>query len=305
MPWDRFEASAPEWRSELIAGRDAIARSDANGHFRLALPPGPATLRVYGPTPDFIETSTRLLGNSNITLYSHAHAKVPIEVPATGFMYPITITLTPGLSIHARLLSPAPDSTAGLVLALGRVLPVRGYAAIPLTIRTGTFTVPGARANTLTRLYILDPVACVGATIDATSAEPLTVALAPCDGLRLRLLGPDHEPLPQVRVNLYLLMERDPTVELNYPQECLENEHFDPQPVEWFDAINYPTRPKTNADGIVGRPALIPGARYSLTIGSAAHRIALGPFTIVSGKTQILPDFIVTDPHTFRPGASR
>lgn len=295
--WGRLEGREPEWRSELIAGRDAIARADAYGRFRLALPPGPATLRVYGPTPDFIATSTKLPGNSNTTLY--AHAIVPIDVPTTGPLPPMTIALTPGLPIHGRVTSPAADSTAGFALASGRVSPVRGYAAIPLAIRQGAFTIPGAQADTITRIYLLDPVARVGGVGDATPADNPTVTLSPCGGLRLRVLGPDHEPLPNFAVNLSLLVERD------RPRGCPENGQADPQPVEWFDAINYPTRPKTNADGVVELPALIPGARYSLAIGSGAHRRALGAFTIASGKTQILPDIVVTDSRPRSKGASR
>jgi RNA polymerase sigma factor (sigma-70 family) len=295
--WGHLEGREPEWRSELIAGRDAIVRADAKGHFRLALPPGPATLRVYGPTPDFIATSTKLPGNSNTTLY--AHAIVPLDVPATGTMPPVTITLTPGLCIRGRVVSPAADSTAGFVLASGRVSPVRGYATIPLAIRKGAFTIPGAQPDTITRIYALDPVARVGAVSDATPADNPTVTLSPCGGLRLRVLGPDREPLPNISVNLSLLVERD------RPRGCPEIGQADPQPVEWFDAINYPTRPKTNADGVAELSALIPGARYSLAIGSGAHRISLGTFTIASGKTQILPDIVLTDPPTRGKGASR
>ena len=50
----------------------------------------------------------------------------------------------------------------GLLLASGRVSPVRGYSALPLAVRNGTYAVPGCRAGHTTRAYLLDPVARVG-----------------------------------------------------------------------------------------------------------------------------------------------
>ncbi|MCS6865207.1 MAG: sigma-70 family RNA polymerase sigma factor [Gemmataceae bacterium] len=295
--WGPTEATKPEWRSDLLTGRDAIARTDPAGNFRLALPPGPATLRVYGPNPNFIATSTKLPGNSNTTLY--AHAVVPLEVPATGTIPPLSIALTHGRSIHGRVLHPTGDATEGWALASGRVSPVRGYAMIPLPIRNGAFTIPGCKPDTSTRIYILDPVACWGGIVDATPSETPTVALKPCGGLQLRVRGPDHQPLPNVSVHLALLVQRD------RPQSGPEIEQADPQPVEWFDAVNYPTRPKTNHDGLVELKALIPGARYSLSLGTGAQKMALGTFTIEPGRTHILPDVVVGEPRTFVPGDSR
>ncbi|MCI0702293.1 MAG: hypothetical protein L0241_14515, partial [Planctomycetia bacterium] len=61
-------------------------------------------------------------------------------------------------------------------------------------------------------------------------------------------------------------------------------------------AVNYLTRPKTNAAGEVELPTLIPSARYVISVGSGASKIQVGRFAIEPGKTLTIPDVILPGP---------
>ena len=69
----------------------------------------------------------------------------------------------------------------------------------------------------------------------------------------------------------------------------------DSQPVEWFDAINYPAAPKTDADGRLELPGLIPGARYSIAIGSGPNKVVLDPLTLQAGQSVTIPDVVLAN----------
>src|SRR5262249_23266766 len=62
-----------------------------------------------------------------------------------------------------------------------------------------------------------------------------------------------------------------------------------------FDPVNYPTRPKTDAAGAAALPALIPGARYVVTVGTGQGKVEAGRFRVEPGRTANLPDVIIPD----------
>ena len=287
--WGRETATLPEWKDDVLVGRDAITRTGADGTFQLAVLPGACSIRVYAPTPDFAPVSTKLPGTANTTLF--AHHIVRLDVPERGAIADVQVALRGAATVSGTVEHPATDSGAAFLLASGRVSPVRGYSAIPLPVRDGAFTVPGCRAEHTTRAYLLDPVARVGAVIDVTPNVPQPGAkLLACGTLRLRVVGTDGKPKVGQDVGLSLLVDRDRANGITTGEPVA-----DAQPVEWFDAINYPTRPKTNAEGVAELPALIPGARYAIAIavGSGANKIAVGKFTIEAGKTATIPDVVL------------
>jgi RNA polymerase sigma factor (sigma-70 family) len=293
--WGRETAELPEWKDTVLLGRDAITRTGADGTFKLAVLPGACSVRVYGPTPDFEAVSAKLPGTANTTLFAHHIAR--IEVPERGEVPPIRVALRAAQPVSGAIELPASATGPGsaFLLASGRVSPVRGYAAIPLPVRDGAFTVPGCRVGFTTRAYLLDPVARVGRVIDVTTESAVPKAnLLPCGALRLRVVDSAGQPKAGHEVNVALLVERDrPNNSNGAPSEPVA----DAQPVEWFDATNYPTRPKTDAAGRVELLALVPGARYVISVGSGAGKVAVGKFTIEPGQTVTVPDVVLPGPH--------
>jgi hypothetical protein len=172
-----------------------------------------------------------------------------------------------------------------------------------IPVRDGAFAVPGCRPDHSTRAYLFDPVERVGAVIDVAPKNPAPVAkLEPCGRIRVRAIGADGSPRSDVDVSIALLLDRDCPV-----SDAAANRSTDPQPVEWFDAVNYRTRPKTDTAGVAELPALIPGARYAISVGSGTGKVALGTVLITSGKTITLPDAVLPPAADSRlePGGSR
>ncbi|AMV26191.1 ECF RNA polymerase sigma factor SigE [Gemmata sp. SH-PL17] len=288
--WGHEASTLPEWKDDVLVGRDAITRTGPDGAFALPVLPGACSVRVYGPTPDFETVSAKLPGTTHTTIFAHHIAR--IEMPEPGAVQPVKATLRSARSINGTVLHPVADSGTTILLASGRVSPVRGYAALPVSVRGGAFSVPGCREGYTTRAYLLDPVARTGAVADVSPGTSASnVPLRACGTIRLRVLDSKGKPKAGQDVGLSLLVERDRTTDSNARERAA-----DAQPVEWFDATNYPTRPKTNADGVAELSALIPGSRYAVTVGSGANRVALGKFAIEPGKTITIPDVVLPGP---------
>lgn len=288
--WGRENATQPEWRDAVLVGCDAITRTARDGTFRLAVLPGTSSLRVYGPTLNFPPVLTKLPGAANTTLFAHAITR--IEVPEHGELPRVNATLCHSESVIGRI--DGHDTQSGtFFLCSGRVSPVRGYASLPLAVKTDQFTVPGCREGQITRVYILDAGGRIGGVADVTpSLATPVVRLAECGLLRFRVVGSDGHVRAAQDVSVALLVDRDRCI----TEPILAEPVADPQPVEWFDPVDYPTRPKTNAEGVVELPVLIPGARCAVSVGSGANKVVVGRFLIEAGKTITLPDVILPVP---------
>ena len=270
--WGRDDATRAEWRDDFLVGRDALTRAGPDGRFRVAVLPGPCSIRAYGPTLDYVAHHAAMAGTANTVLF--AHETLRLDVRPDRDPDPITLRLRAGVTVAGRAEQP-PDATRTFVLCSGRVSPVRPYASLALAAPHGRFAVPGCRRGHVVRAYLLDPVARVGAG----------VSLAACGKIRIRALCPDGRPAAGEEVNLSLLVDRE--------RGATDEPVADPQPVGWFDTVNYRERPRTDASGRVELPALIPGAQYALTVGSGAAKRPLGRFVIEPGATLDLPDMVL------------
>jgi hypothetical protein len=177
-----------------------------------------------------------------------------------------------------------PDAQEGTIaLCSGRVSPVRGYAAIPLAVREGKLTVPGCAHGAMSTVYALDPQRRLGAVATVRPGEPTpAVRLMKCGSARVRVLGPDGCPCEGAIVSLQLLADRD--------RVGAASVTCDAQPVDWFDPVNYPRRPATDVNGFVRLPALIPGARYCVSVTAHGVRETGDAFVARSGEESDLPD---------------
>jgi len=291
--WGQETSILPEWKADVISGRDAVTRTEADGSFRLPVSPGACSVRVYGPSLDYPSVSTRLAATANTTLFAHNISVV--EVSETEDPPPIRAVLHKARAVVGSVEYPTGVMASGaLLLASGRVSPVRGYAGLPLPLRDSQFVVPGCRPGHVTRAYLLDPGAKVGAVIDVTpqADKPAVAKLVPCGAIRLRVLGEDGSPRVNLPVSISLLLDRDRPVNAPVATEPVT----DAQPAEWFDAINYPGRTKTDVKGRVELPALIPGARYLVAVGTGEARVKVGHFTVEPGQTLTLTDVVLSNP---------
>ncbi|VTT99641.1 sigma-70 family rna polymerase sigma factor : RNA polymerase sigma factor, sigma-70 family OS=Singulisphaera acidiphila (strain ATCC BAA-1392 / DSM 18658 / VKM B-2454 / MOB10) GN=Sinac_4459 PE=4 SV=1: Sigma70_r2: Sigma70_r4_2 [Gemmataceae bacterium] len=284
--WGREGATKPEWRDDVLVGRDALTRTDAGGRFRLAVLPGACSVRAHGPTLGHPPVAAQVPG-STTTLFAHHVAR--IDVPAAGDLPPLALGLPAGAAVTGTVAEAA--GANAFLLCSGRGSPVRPYASVALPVRDGRFAVPGCRAGWVTRVYLLDPVAKVGGVVDVSPDAPVPpVKLAPCGTVRVRVVGPDGAPAAGREVTVSLLVARD-----RRPGEPTVS---DPQPTDWFDAANYPTRRTTDAAGVAELTALVPGAEYRIAVHAGTAKAVVGTFTIEPGRTLVLPDVVPTEGET-------
>jgi RNA polymerase sigma factor (sigma-70 family) len=264
--WGREDGTLPEWRDDLLVGRDALVRCDAAGRFRVAVAPGACTVRVYGGSLDFRSVPVRLPASETV-LFAHANTRLDVvagEAPA-----PLDVRLRRGTTVTGRA------ADGAFVLCSGRVSPVRGYSALPLPVRDGRYELPGCTPGSVTRAYFLDTARRVGAVVDVaceTTKPGPDVRLDPCGSVAVQVSDRAGQPVAGLPIGLSLLIDRGP------------GQAGDAHPVEWFDPVNYPTRPVTGADGTATLPALIPGARYVLTTGSGTAKVRLGEVRVGPGE---------------------
>jgi RNA polymerase sigma factor (sigma-70 family) len=283
--WGREGATKPEWRDDVLVGRDALTRTDAAGRFRLAVLPGACSVRAHGPTLGHPPVAAPVPG-STTTLF--AHHVTTVAVPADGDLPPLALDLPAGTAVTGAV---EPGGASAFLLCSGRSSPVRPYASVALPVRDGRFAVPGCRTGWVTRAYVLDPVAKVGGVVDVSPNGPVPpVKLAPCGTVRVRVVGPDGRPAAGREVTVSLLVARD-----RRPGEPAVS---DPQPADWFDATNYPARRTTDAAGVAELTALVPGAEYRIAVNSGTAKAAVGTFTIEPGRTLVLPDVVPTEGET-------
>jgi RNA polymerase sigma factor (sigma-70 family) len=312
--WGRVRSDRPEWKDDLLAGRDALVRTAADGSFRLPVPAEPCTVRVYGPSQDFAPVPLDLPATDR-TLY--AHAVVPVD--AARPVPPLDVRLEKVNAVVGAVCGNRPGT---VVLAAGRVSPVRGYSCLPLPVAGDRYALPGVATGSAARAYFLNPVAKLGAVADITGAAGPTVHLKPCGTAVLEVTDAAGKPLAEHTVSAALLVRRDakksfhdrggpgtagvppahlqgigdlsaaagseaggtpavPGIEATSRMGTPAVE--EPQPLDWFDAVNHAARPVTDAAGRAELAALIPDAEYAVTV-SGPRGTATARFRATSGE---------------------
>jgi len=273
--WASLQAAKPEWTGPLLSGRDALVCCDEKGRFRIAVPPGEVVVRAYGPTPDFQAVISPTPANKR-TLFAHATHRATI--PEVGSPPDVTLTLRRGISTRGVALLPDGSLVkAAMLLCADLTSPVRGYSMLPFPVSEGVYTLPGSRQDASRTIYLLEPHGRLGAAVRLRGgSQGPTVCLAPCGSARVRLLQANGQPAAGAKVALELLAD--------FNGSDLE------QPVSWFDPVNHAHPRRSDQDGWVEIPALIPEARYQLRIQHETIKHLSAAFQVAADTTEHLPE---------------
>lgn len=281
--WGRPDSAIPEWRDDVLVGRDSLTHTDADGRFRLAVLPGTVSLRVHGPTLDYRSEVVAYEKSKHASLFAHggiANLAVTREKPIDG----LEIRLRSAPAVSGELRTPGKAAA----FCSGRVSAVRGYSCVPIPAGDGRYSVPGVDAEATATAYLLDAENALGSVVEIAKGIAPPATLAPCGSARIRVLRADGQPLARTEVTVSLLVERD-----RRPGDASAG--FDPQPVDWLDPVNYSARPVTDANGYADLPALIPGARYVAAAGPIGGRGETAAFAVESGECRTLPDLTLPE----------
>ncbi|WP_165222468.1 M56 family metallopeptidase [Aquisphaera insulae] len=289
-----------------IPGWMAAVSADEAGRFAIAVTPGKGHLLFYGPTAEFVYdvvSDQELHGGKTKGRRNYAHAFRGYDLKPGQSPPPMDVALTPGLTIHGKVVGPdgQPVEKAEVISTL-YISPFhttwRGDFTIP--VRNGQFEVHGMPPDRNVKCAFLDAVHGWGATIELTPAmatAPPTVTLKPSGSATARII--DKKGMPVEKDVARISMVATPGHGMDYYGRALttkEEEDYaaDEEIYVNIDRENYWDGPRSDKQGRITMPKLIPGATYR--IYELSRSLEVPPlyrwkdFTVESGKTIDLGD---------------
>jgi hypothetical protein len=219
----------------------------------------------------------------------------------------VTIPLRRGITIKGQLVGPKGEDIESAVALYPRSNLNFWYPnAKPLLVRNGHFELPGCEQKKATRVYFLDSAHGWGASMDIdpqkAEKEPPRIVLHPCGSVSVRFVDSQNRPKANYCVSGFNTSTRNPTpLPFMLPLLVMEGNRdlsagyfgWDPN---YFDTAHYRDL-RTDTDGRVTFPTLIPGAPYKLVVFDVpTGAVVKNDFTVEAGQELKLPDVTVERP---------
>ncbi len=266
--------------------------------------PGPGHLVFYGPTSHYIQmemNSSRIYYDKPGGQRRYAHAWVRLLTTAGATPQELAVTLRRGVSVKGKIVDAdgEPSSEVLMFSRLVNLFPHSGrWYASRVPSRDGRFELRGLDSKETYPVYFLDAKNKRGtvAHISGKDAgeQPVTVRLAPCGSAVVRFLDKDGKPVAGHSPLLQIVLEPGANP---FDRKALEQgklfEHT--EFVSNLDRLNHWNGPRTDDQGRVTLPALIPGATYRITSRRREDRAGDRDFQVEAGKTLNLPDVILKE----------
>jgi RNA polymerase sigma factor (sigma-70 family) len=298
--WPR-QTDDPNRPKNVFTGWHHSEVTAEDGTFRMAVLPGEAHLLIQGPTPDFIHQE---IGSEMISwgrpggsrMYPDAFVK--LDIPATGEPKEVAVTLRRGATVRCRLLGPDGKPVAKAVVLHRLHVGIDLSWHFAAEARDGVFELHGLDPEKSVPVYFLDAENQCGATVQLSgkqAGETVTVQLAPCGKATARYVDGKGQPLANYMVSPDLVVtpgagKRVP----NVAGELGKGELIaDTMALVNLDRHNYWDKVRTDAQGRITFPALIPGATYRVARWEKDDWVPHKEFTVESGKTIDLGDIVI------------
>ena len=162
----------------------------------------------------------------------------------------------------------------------------------------------GLDADVEVPVFFLEPERKLGATVrfsgKSASGGPVTVRLEPCGTARFRLVDPEGKPLARFPAASVITMIVTPgSVRRRKPAKDDPLFADEPAPYE-LDPVNHTLDVRSDAQGRVSFPALIPGATYRVVDRSAFYaggeQEVRKEFVVKPGEAVELGDILIAKP---------
>jgi hypothetical protein len=288
----------------LFSDARPVLTVGADGKFRLAVLPGPGHLLINGPTPDYVhkEILTRDLHGPDVrpNRRHYPDGLVALNLKPDDAPQGIEVRLRRAVTLQGRVVGPDGKPVPHGVLFCRSYVPA-GYSLNPvasLAVKDGRFRLPGwdpARAEPVHFLSPeLDLAGIARPDPKADAGKDLTVRLEKCGAAKARFVDEKGKPLADLQVAVEVpissgasFFDRDSLVKAEVTADAA-----------WLGNLNpkYHNRLRTDAEGRLVLPGLIPGARHRLIVthpnGPGMFRLPV-EITAESGKTLDLKDITV------------
>ena len=286
----------PNNSDDIVTGWQCLERTNEDGTFQLSVLAGTGTLIVHGPRDTYVlkEMSGRELAGGKIGGERHyANAFVPLDLPSSPDPQELTIEIERGKKVVGKLVDEnrSPIERALLITRLKISALHSTWQGFKYEVEGGQFELSNLAPGVEYNCSFLDPQRKLGATVSLRSdtPEPIVV-LKKCGSAKMRFVTSKGEPREGAHSLLNIVIT--PGV-ARFSEETRSGAlSADEDFVANYDRVNYENGPKTDADGRMELPALIPGATYRITgkiKGKSTHK----DFSVEPGETIDLGEIIL------------
>ncbi len=277
---------------EILTGSNYPVIGSVGGSFLVVVPKADGFLFLHEPTGDYVmeEWTGRLRGFSGPI---HAHRVLTLDAASGPSVREVGAALHRGLRIEGRAMGPNGEPGGdGAWLCRGRTCPEKLTEGQPQRYWNGRFTLRGCVPGRVYPVLILDAKRRLGAKVELLAdadGNPVEVRLQPCGTARVRFIDDRGRPVAGYQPYLYAMVPSDRAVD---GEDGLEPTPAEMHELDEFDPTHYRREPRTDAEGFVSLPALIPGVRYRMS----HYRDAAGTWREIEtkpGQTLSLPDVVL------------
>jgi RNA polymerase sigma factor (sigma-70 family) len=283
---------------DIIDGWQAIVATGDDGSYQIAVVPGQGHLFVYGPTPDYV---LEVIGSRTLDRNPqpggqryYAHKIIPYDAKLGDRLEGVDATLRPGRTVKGRVVGPE-----GQAVADARIIATLHFNYTHLFWRgdlgpqahDGRFELHGLDPERPVRVSFLDPDHGWGTAMDLSgkqAGEEVTIRLQPCGRARARLVDPDGKPIAETFPQFEIVGSPGPRLDTRNQREQAELA-ADTIYMPAVDPRYHRNLPRTDADGRITFPGLIPGTRYRISGSYLYAPTKIDPtyrdFTVKPGET--------------------
>jgi hypothetical protein len=283
---------------DILTGWQALQISDKNGEFSIVVLPGPGRLLAHSAVGNYAFQQTSQLeldfGKTGGPR-SYAHAIVKLDPEAGAEPMDLKLELQPGGTATGRMVDDRgePIQQALLVSRLNvssLELSWRGHCE---PVLGGNFEISGLAKDVEYPVYFLEAKRQLGATeIIKAGDEERTVVLKPCGKAKLRVVNGKGEPVVGHEVTLHMVVTPGPS---RYDSEAMKRGELsaDADFISNVDRTNYADSRKSDKDGNLVLPALIPGATYRIFALRDRRLTVDEEFQVKANETLDLGDLVI------------
>jgi len=295
------EANNPRASSSILTGWQGIQISNPEGQFQIAVLPGPGWLIAHASDGSYV---VQEIGSSQLSqgkaggARNYAHAFVKLDPQPDAESIDVTIELQPGARVAGRIVDELgqPVNEALVITRLAISLHDLWWRGHKPPVLGGQFELTGLKQGVEYPTFFLDAKRRLGATaiLKAGDPEP-TVGLRPCGTAHLRIVDGEGQPVANYYPNIEMVVTPG-THRYDVPSMRLGLLAADSDFISNIDRANYPSMPKSDPQGNVTLPALIPGATYRVAIPRDGKFQTAKDFQPTSNETLELGDIAVERP---------
>jgi beta-lactamase regulating signal transducer with metallopeptidase domain len=291
----------PHDADDIVTGWQGIQVTDEQGEFEIAVLPGPGRLIAHGPANDYVlqESSSYELNRGTqggARVYAHAIRKLDLAEKTEPLDVMLALERSPMITGELIDEQGAPVAEGLLISRLAIRPGWLRWQFVPQTVMGGEFQVGGLASGEECPLYFLAPNRQLAATVVAKAgAEPVRIALKPCGKAAMRFVDHDGTPIADHHPTVEMIFTPGPNRYVRGPSApgALDaNSSF----ISNIDRLNHWTRRKTDADGRITVPALIPGATYTVAVTCDGKPAIAKTFEVTTNETLDLGDIVIDRP---------